>query len=52
MTDSYSISKKNTGSTPNKITNQDFNLDIQYINCSTSALIREYLARKVNSILK
>ena len=48
MTDSLSISKKPTLSTSNKNLNQDLNLDIEYIKCSTTALIREYLARKVS----
>jgi hypothetical protein len=47
MTDSFSISKKSSLSTANKNLNQDFNLDTKYIKCATTALIREYLARKV-----
>jgi len=47
MTDSFSISKKSSLSTANKNLNQDFNLDTEYIKCATTALIREYLARKV-----
>ena len=47
MTDSFNISKKSSLSTANKNLNQDFNLDTEYIKCATTALIREYLARKV-----
>jgi hypothetical protein len=47
MTDSFNISKKSSLSTANKNLNQDLNLDTEYIKCATTALIREYLARKV-----
>jgi hypothetical protein len=50
MTDSFSISKKNTLSSTSKNLNQDFNLDTEYIKCATTALIREFLARKVSVI--
>jgi hypothetical protein len=42
-----SVNAKNNNSSNN--INEDFNLDIDYIQTTTTALIREYLARKVFS---
>ena len=47
MTDSFNIGRKNSVSTTSKSPTRELNLDVEYIKCSTSALIREYLARKV-----
>lgn len=43
-----SVNAKNNNNSSNNI-NEDFNLDIDYIQTTTTALIREYLARKVFS---
>ena len=41
-----SVNTKTNNNSSNFI-NEDFNLDIDYIQTTTTALIREYLARKV-----